>query len=64
MIRYVLLLSCYIPFYLLAMLLAPVLPIFAKNTYGPIGNNNGFAVEPRLPRWLEWFNTTIYSLFL
>jgi hypothetical protein len=63
MIRYVLLLCCYIPFYILAMLLAPVLPLFAKNTYGPIGNNNGFAIEPRLPFWLFWFDTVDNSLY-
>jgi len=58
MIRYLLLLCIYIPFYLLAMLLAPVLPLFAELRNGPIDNANGYGVEPRLPKWLSWFDTS------
>lgn len=58
MIRYLLLLCIYSPFYFLAMLLAPVLPLFAELRNGPIDNNNGFGVEPRLPKWLSWFDTS------
>ena len=58
MIRYLLLLCIYIPFYLLAMLVAPVLPLFAELRNGPIDNNNGFGVEPRLQTWLSWFDTS------
>lgn len=56
--RYLLLLCIYIPFYLLAMLLAPVLPLFAQLRDGPVDNNNGYGVEPRLPIWLSWFDTS------
>lgn len=35
MIRYLFLLCIYTPFYLLAMLLAPVLPLFAELRNGP-----------------------------
>lgn len=58
MMRYLLLLCIYIPFYLLAMLLAPVLPLFAQLRDGPVDNNNGYGVEPRLPIWLSWFDTS------
>ena len=40
------------------MLLAPVLPLFAKMRDGPVDNNNGYGVEPRLPKWLSWFDTS------
>lgn len=59
MTRYVILLVAYIPFYLLAMLIAPILPLFAELRNGPIDNANGEGVEPRLPRWLFWFDTSI-----
>ena len=58
MFKYIFLLCIYIPFYLLAMLLAPVLPLFAEWRVGPIDNNNGYSVEPRLPTWLSWFDTS------
>lgn len=58
MIRYLFLLCIYIPFYLLAMLLAPVLPLFATLRNGPIDNANTYGVEPRLPAWLFWFDTS------
>ena len=58
MIRYISLLCIYIPFYLLAMLVAPILPLFAEMRNGPIDNNNGYGVEPRLPIWLSWFDTS------
>lgn len=58
MIQYTSLLCIYIPFYLLAMVLAPVLPIFAVFRKGPIDNNHGIGVEPRLPMWLSWFDTS------
>lgn len=58
MIRYLFLFCIYIPFYLLAMLLAPVLPLFARLRNGPIDNANGEGVEPRLPAWLFWFDTS------
>lgn len=58
MTRYIHLLIAYVPFYVLAMLLAPVLPLFAEWRDGPADNANATAVEPRLPRWLFWFDTS------
>lgn len=58
MLRYFLLLAIYIPFFILAMLLAPLLPFLAVMRDGPVDNNHGTAIEPRLPHWLFWFDTT------
>jgi hypothetical protein len=52
------LLIAYLAFFILAMLLAPVLPLFAQRRDGPVNNANNRAVEPRLPRWLFWFDTS------
>lgn len=37
--------------------LALVLPLFAKDTYGPMCNNTTMGIGPRLPDWLSWFQT-------
>lgn len=58
MIWYVVLLCIYIPFYLFAMLLAPVLPLFREYRVGPTDNGNSTGVGPRLPAWLSWFDTS------
>ncbi len=58
MLRYILLLAIYIPVFIVAMLIAPVLPLFAVMRDGPIDNNNGTGIGPRLPNWLFWFDTT------
>jgi len=47
---------------LLAVILAPVLPLFATPQYGWCGNHSYEAVEPRLPSWLGWFMTPDNSL--
>lgn len=46
-----------IGFTLLALLLAPVLPMFARDEYGFCDNANAMRTEPRLPNWLAWFMT-------
>lgn len=46
----------------IAMIVTPLLPAFARPRLGPINNNNGSGVEPRLPRWLAWFDTPDNSL--
>lgn len=50
-------------FTLLALLLAPILPAFARPVLGPCDNNNAQRVEPRLPGWLSWFMTPDNSLW-
>lgn len=56
--RYCAYLAIYLVVYLLAMLLAPVLPLFSVMRFGPVNNNGCTAVEPRLPYWLDWFDTS------
>ena len=48
---------------ILGKILWPVLPVFAVDRMGPVNNNNGYAVEPRLPLWLAWFDTPDNSLW-
>lgn len=52
----------YVPFLILAMIVAPALPIFAKRRIGESNNGAIWAVEPRLPEWLNWFMTQENSL--
>lgn len=47
---------------LLAVILSPILPIFATNQEGPCDNNGHTCVGPRLPKWLSWFQTPDNSL--
>ncbi len=58
MFKYIGLLIVYIPFFIFAMLSAPILPLFAEMRNGPADNNHTQAVEPRLPNWLFWFDTS------
>ena len=58
MFRYLILLLAYLVFFIVAMLVAPLLPLFATMRDGPADNANKRAVEPRLPRWLFWFDTS------
>lgn len=62
MIRWIVYLAGAVIAELLAIILAPVLPLFAKNTIGPVNNNSASAREPRLPDWLSWFQTPDNSL--
>lgn len=50
-------------FYLSAMLLAPILPAFAYMQYGWSNNHEEERVEPRLPKWLNWYMTPDNSLY-
>ncbi len=47
----------------LSMILALVLPFFARMEEGPCDNANATATEPRLPKWLAWFQTPDNSLW-
>lgn len=48
---------------LLAIILAPILPIFSSNAYGWCNNHSFEGFEPRLPIWLGWFQTPDNSLY-
>lgn len=47
---------------LVAHVVTPILPAFARPRLGPVNNNKGRAVAPRLPLWLAWFDTPDNSL--
>ena len=47
---------------LIAIILAPVMPLFAKDAVGWLDNGLKFGVGPRLPKWLGWFMTPDNSL--
>ena len=47
---------------LIAVIIAPILPLLAKPLMGWCNNHSYEAVEPRLPSWLSWFQTPDNSL--
>ena len=47
---------------LVAIILAPVLPVLASNQEGWLDNHAKWGVGPRLPTWLSWFQTPDNSL--
>ena len=47
---------------LVAVILAPVLPLFRQNAYGWCDNHSYEDFGPRLPKWLNWFMTPDNSL--
>ena len=61
--RYLAYLLINFTFDVFATLAAPVLPLFAKPALGNSDNNNARLVEPRLPKWLSWFQTPDNSLW-
>lgn len=48
---------------LVAVLLSPILPLFARNDFGWCNNHSKLAFEPRLPDCLSWFQTPDNSLW-
>lgn len=58
MFRYLISLFAYLLFFILSMLVAPVLPLFASMRDGPADNANKTEIAPRLPAWLFWFDTS------
>ena len=59
---YLLLVPVNIVLTLLAILLAPVFPMFSSNAYGWVDNGSKEDFELRLPKWLNWFQTWDNSL--
>lgn len=47
---------------LLALITAPVMPLFAKQIDGWLDNHSICGIGPRLPTWLNWFMTPDNSL--
>lgn len=60
--RYLLTIIAYLVSWIIAMILAPALVLFARPTHGPVNNNSAYRIEPRLPKWLSLFMTTDNSL--
>jgi hypothetical protein len=48
---------------LIAVILAPVLPMFATPQMGWSDNHSYQSIDPRLPKWLSWFMTPDNSLW-
>lgn len=61
-IKYVVLVLLSLPMNILALILAPVLPLFSGNAYGWLDNHSKEGFGPRLPTWLNWFMTPDNSL--
>lgn len=61
-IQYILLVPASLVVTLIAIILAPILPLFAKDSYGWCDNQGYQAIAPRLPSWLSWFQTLDNSL--
>ena len=47
---------------LVAMIIAPILPLFASQQEGKLDNGSSYGLGPRLPGWLSWFQTPDNSL--
>jgi hypothetical protein len=47
---------------LVALVLAPIMPIFATQQDGWLDNHSVWGIGPRLPTWLNWFMTPDNSL--
>lgn len=47
---------------LLAIILSPILPLFSSDQYGWLDNGAKEGFGPRLPFWLDWFQTWDNSL--
>ncbi len=62
MLRWLFCLVALLVMTVIAFFITPFLPLFAQPRMGPIDNNHGMAVEPRLPTWLAWFDTPDNSL--
>lgn len=63
MTRWLRLLPLRLLMFLVAMLVAPILPLFASPQWGMTDNATAVACEPRLPAWLSWFQTPDNSLW-
>ena len=61
--RYLTYLLINFSFDVFATLIAPLLPLVATLQWGNSDNNNARLYEPRLPKWLIWFQTPDNSLW-
>lgn len=61
-LRYIILVPINLLATLLAIILSPILPLFSSEDYGWVNNGEKMAFGPRLPFWLDWFQTWDNSL--
>ena len=61
-ILYILLVPVNLLLTLIAVILAPILPIFASQQEGWLNNHSTWGIGPRLPTCLDWFMTPDNSL--
>ena len=61
-IKYILLVPVSLVLTLFALIIAPILPLFATNEMGWCDNHRYQGIGPRLPTWLNWFMTPDNSL--
>jgi hypothetical protein len=59
---YIILVPISLALTLLAILLAPILPLFASQQLGWNDNHSQYGMGPRLPTWISWFMTPDNSL--
>lgn len=62
-LKYVSLVLLSLPMNILALMLAPVLPLLSANAYGWSDNHSREDFGPRLPTWLSWFQTPDNDLY-
>lgn len=62
MTRWILYLLASIPAQIVAWIVTPALPLFARPAFGFSNNASTAAIGPRLPPWLSWFDTPDNSL--
>ena len=60
---YILLVPISLLITLIGVILAPVLPVFRVNAYGWCDNHFYEDFGPRLPKWLNWFQTPDNDLY-
>lgn len=63
MILYLILVPISLLITLLAVILAPILPVFRQNAYGWCDNHSYEDFGSRLPTWLNWFMTPDNDLY-
>lgn len=59
---YILLVPVSLVLSLIALITAPIMPLFATQQDGWLDNHSIWGIGPRLPKWLNWFMTPDNSL--
>lgn len=62
-IKYILMVPVSLLLTAIAIVIAPILPLFARIKDGPLDNGGGYGPGPWLPKWLFWFQTPDNNLW-